>query len=87
MPKTIETVIRVDENKYKKIKKLADKKRKSVSKLLEESFDDIVSNLSLPDNDFTSKDIENPLLDITGICNTGLKDASVKHDKYLYGKR
>ncbi len=87
MPNTVETVITLEESKYKKLKNIAKGKRASVSQLIEETIDDILSELSLPaDNDTTSRDSKNPLLDIIGICNTGLRDASVNHDKYLYAK-
>lgn len=86
MQNNIETVITLDENKYKKIKEIAEERRKSVSQLIEQTIDDLVSNLSLHDNDSASKDFVNPLLDIVGICSTGLGDAALNHDKYLYGR-
>lgn len=86
MQYTIETVIHLDEKKYKKIKKIAEEKRKSISAIIEERVDDMLTDLSSADSDGVTKNSQNPLLDIIGICNTGLGDAAVNHDKYIYGK-
>ncbi len=86
MSNTVETVVTLNEKKYKKMKKIADAKQKSVSKLIEEKIDEIDFDSICLDDKPEFMQSGNPLSGIIGICDTGLGDASVNHDKYLYGK-
>ena len=75
--------IYVDPESDRKIKKLAQATGLPESEHIRRAIASYVSEI--PDSDASG----HPLLRMIGICDSpaGPKDAAVRHDKYLYGKK
>lgn len=67
---------------YKRIAKKAKKESKSVASVVREAVEKYVK-----EEDETIDWENDPFFKIVGIANSGIKDLSVNHDKYLYGKK
>jgi metal-responsive CopG/Arc/MetJ family transcriptional regulator len=64
---------------YREIESSAKNESKSVASVIREAIEKYLSEKEI---NWTN----DPFLNIVGIANTGIGDASEKHDKYLYGK-
>ncbi len=65
------------------LERWAEQEHKSVSALIQEIIAQQVAHRLDEEPQTDAK--QNPLLDIIGIANTGLGDAALHHDRYLYG--
>lgn len=82
MSTNIATNIRLPEEVLKTLKYKAIEERKSVNQLIREAIETF---LSVPNHSgSTDRDTFDAVI---GIAKSGIKDGSVKHDAYLYGKR
>ena len=83
----VTTNLRLPEDLHKLLKHMAVEEKKSVSQLVREALEKFVS--PVPERPKSKKvSVEdNPLWALVGSGRSGLKDASEKHDEYLYGKR
>lgn len=82
MSTNIATNIRLPEEVLKTLKYKAIEERKSVNQLVREAIE---AFLSAPDRSAIQE--RDPFEAVIGIARSGIKDGSVKHDAYLYGKR
>ena len=82
MPATIATNIRLPEGLLKALKYRAIEEKKSVNQLIREAIE--MSLAATPQPEEREMD---PLEDMIGIARSGIKDASSKHDHYLYGAK
>lgn len=82
MASNVATNIRLPEELLKALKYKAIEEKKSVNHLIREAIE-----VSLPMSVKPEKHAKDPLENIIGIARSGIKDGSVKHDRYLYGKR
>jgi predicted DNA-binding protein len=82
MPGTVATNIRLPEELLKNLKYRAIEEKKSVNQLIREAIE--MSLAVAPESGGLEKD---PLEDVIGIARSGIKDASSKHDRYLYGRK
>jgi len=82
MSVTIATNIRLSEDLLKVLKYRAIEEKKSVNQIIREAIE--MSLAAAPQTEERPKD---PLEDIIGIARSGIKDASSKHDRYLYGRK
>ncbi len=82
MPATIATSIRLPEELLRALKYRAIEEKKSVNQLIREAIE--MSLAVAPESGEREKD---PLEDVIGIARSGIKDASSKHDRYLYGRK
>lgn len=78
----IETNIRLPEDLLKTLKYRAIEERKSVNQIIREVIERFLSTTPQPEEQ--KKD---PFDDVIGIGRSGIRDASSKHDRYLYGKK
>ncbi len=82
MSMTIATNIRLPEDLLKALKYRAIEEKKSMNQLIREAIE--MSLADVPRSEGPEKD---SFEDIIGIAKSGIKDASSKHDRYLYGGR
>ena len=82
MPARIATNIRLPEELLKALKYRSIEEKKSVNQIICEAIE--MSLAATPQ----SKEVEtDPLEGVIGIARSGIKDASSKHDRYLYGAK
>ena len=79
---TIATNIRLPEEILKALKYKAIEEKKSVNQLIREAIEMFLISPLQPE-----KQGKDPFENVIGIGKSGIKDGSVKHDRYLYGKR
>jgi len=82
MPGTIATNIRLPENILKTLRHRAIEEKKSMNQLIREAIE--ISLAAAPQPEERRKD---PFEDVIGIARSGVKDASSKHDHYLYRRK
>jgi len=82
MSVTIATNIRLPEDLLKALKVRAIEEKKSVNQIIREAIE--MSLAAAPQTKERQKD---PLEEVIGIVRSGIKDASSKHDRYLYGRK
>ena len=82
MPARIATNIRLPEELLKALKYRAIEEKKSVNQIIREAIE--MSLAAAPQPEEHEMD---PLEDLIGIARSGIKDASSKHDRYLYGAK
>jgi len=77
----IATNIRLPEDLLKTLKYRAIEEKKSLNQIIREAIE--MSLAAAPQTQESQKD---PLENVIGIARSGIKDASSKHDRYLYGR-
>ena len=82
MSATIATNIRLPEDLLKALKYRAIEEKKSVNQIIREAIE--ISLAAAPQPEEREKD---PFEDVIGIARSGIKDASSKYDRYLYGRK
>jgi len=82
MSATVATNIRLPEDLLKALKYRAIEEKKSVNQIIREAIE--MSLTAAPQPEEREKD---PFEDVIGIARSGIKDASSKHDLYLYGRK
>ena len=82
MSATIATNIRLPEDLLRTLKYRAIDEKKSVNQIIREAIE--MSLAVAPQSAEREKD---PFEDMIGIARSGIKDASSKHDRYLYGRK
>ncbi|NWG01764.1 MAG: ribbon-helix-helix protein, CopG family [Syntrophaceae bacterium] len=82
MSMTVATNLRLPEDLLKALKYRAIEEKKSMNQLIREAIE--MSLAHLPRSEDRGKD---PFEDVIGIGKSGIRDASSKHDRYLYGRR
>ena len=82
MSATIATNIRLPEDLLRTLKYRAIEEKKSVNQIIREAIE--MSLSAVPQAKEHEKD---PFEDVIGIARSGIKDASSKHDRYLYGRK
>ena len=82
MSAKIATNIRLPEDLLKVLKYRAIEEKKSVNQIIREAIE--MALASAPQLEEPEKD---PFEEVIGIARTGIKDASSKHDRYLYRRR
>jgi len=82
MSLTIATNIRLPEDLLKALKYKAIEEKKSMNQVIREAIE---TSLAVEPKSKVSK--KDSFEDIIGIARSGIKDASSKHDRYLYGKK
>jgi metal-responsive CopG/Arc/MetJ family transcriptional regulator len=82
MSTKIATNIRLPEDLLKTLKYRAIEEKKSVNQLIREAIE--MSLAAAPQPEEHEKD---PFENMIGIARSGIKDASSKHDRYLYGRK
>jgi metal-responsive CopG/Arc/MetJ family transcriptional regulator len=80
MSTTIATNIRLPEDLLKALKYRSIEEKKSVNQIIREAIQ--MSLAAAPQPEERERD---PFEDVIGIARSGIKDASSKHDCYLYG--
>lgn len=78
----IATNIRLPEDLLKALKYRAIEEKKSVNQIIREAIE---RSLSTPPQHEEGK--KDPFEDVIGIARSGIRDASSKHDRYLYGRK
>lgn len=79
----ITTNLRLPDDLHKLLKHMAVEEKKSVSQLVREAIADFMAARKEPE----SPKGEDPFSSLIGAYSSGLKDGSVKHDEYLYGRK
>ena len=79
---TVATNIRLPEDLLKALKYRAIEERKSVNQMIREAIETSLGTAPQPDE--IQRD---PFENMIGIARSGARDASSKHDRYLYGKK
>jgi len=82
MSTKIATNIRLSEDLLKTLKYRAIEEKKSVNQLICEAIE-----MSLAVSPRPEEHGKDPLEGVIGIAKSGIKDASSKHDRYLYGRK
>jgi hypothetical protein len=82
MSTKIATNIRLPEDLLKTLKYRAIEEKKSVNQLICEAIEMSLAAAPQPE-----ERAEDPFEDMIGIARSGIKDASSKHDRYLYGRK
>ncbi len=82
MSSLVATNIRVPEEILKELKYRAIEEKKSVNQLVREAIEKYLSIQKQPE--IYEKD---PFEKVIGSVKSGIKDGSVKHDQYLYGRK
>ena len=82
MSTKIATNIRLPEDLLKTLKYKAIEEKKSVNQLICEAIEISLAAAPQPE-----EQAEDPFEDLIGIVRSGIKDASSKHDRYLYGRK
>jgi len=79
----VTTNIRISKEKLKALKLKAVEENKSVAQLIREAIDKFLfpSKEKAPAEDIK----KDPFFKIVGMFESGIRDASVNHDKYIYG--
>ena len=78
----IATNIRLPEDLLKALKYKAIEENKSMNQLIREAIEMSLADLPRPEG--KERD---PFEDVIGIARSGIRDASSKHDRYLYGRK
>jgi len=82
----VTTNIRLPRQLYRDIKRLAAEEDKSMAQVLREAAAQYITSSELFDRQLSKEDDDDPLWLIgTDPVDSGLTDASVNHDVYLYG--
>jgi metal-responsive CopG/Arc/MetJ family transcriptional regulator len=82
MSATIATNIRLPEDLLRTLKYRAIEEKKSVNQIIREAIE-----MSLAAASQSEERQKDPLEDVIGLARSGIKDASSKHDRYLYGRK
>jgi Ribbon-helix-helix protein, copG family len=82
MPGTTATNIRLPEDLLKTLRHRAIEEKKSMNQLIREAIE--MSLAIAPQSEEHRKD---SFEDVIGIARSGIKDASSKHDRYLYRRK
>lgn len=82
MSNFVVTNLRLPEEDLKELKYKAIEEKKSVNQLVREAIEIYLSRQKQPE--LPGKDAFD---NIIGIARSGIKDGSVKHDQYLYGRK
>jgi hypothetical protein len=82
MSTKIATNIRLPEDLLKALKYRAIEEKKSMNQIIREAIE--MSLAATPQPEEHERD---PFEDMIGIARSGIKDASSKHDHYLYGRK
>ncbi len=82
MSATIATNIRLPEDLLKALKYRAIEEKKSVNQIIREAIE-----ISLAVSPLSEKREKDPFEEVIGIARSGIKDASSKHDHYLYRRK
>ncbi len=82
MSTKVATNIRLPEDLLKTLRHRAIEEKKSMNQLIREAIE--MSLAAAPRPEEHEKD---PFEDVIGIAKSGVKDASSKHDRYLYGRK
>ena len=82
MSVTIATNIRLPEDLLKALKYRAIEEKKSMNQIIREAIE--MSLAAASQSEARQKD---PLEDVIGAGRSGIKDASSRHDRYLYGRK
>ena len=82
MSMTIATNIRLPEDLLKALKYRAIEEKKSVNQIIREAIE--TSLAVVPQAEGREKDA---FEEVIGIARSGVKDASSRHDRYLYGRK
>jgi hypothetical protein len=82
MPATIATNIRLPEELLKALKYRAIEEKKTVNQIIREAIEMSLAATPQPEERKTD-----PFEAMIGIARSGIKDASSKHDRYLYGAK
>ena len=75
----VRTQVQLTEEQYKRLKQLALRRRRSLATLVREGVEKVLKEADEPDLDETRQHA----LSIVGKYNSGDKDVSTHHDKYL----
>ena len=81
MSATVATSIRLPEELLKALKYRAIEERKSVNQMIREAIE--ISLAAAPRPEGLEEDA---FEDVIGIGSSGIKDGSLRHDQYLYGR-
>jgi predicted DNA-binding protein len=81
MSSLVATNIRLTEEALKELKYRAIEEKKSVNQLVREAID-LYLSVRRPD-----ASAEDPFEKIIGSAHSGICDGSVKHDRYIYGRK
>ena len=82
MAVTVATNIRLPEDLLKALKYRAIEEKKSMNQMIREAIEMSLAAIPCPEGAQ-----EDPFEDVFGIARSGVRDASSKHDRYLYGKK
>jgi hypothetical protein len=82
MSATVATNVRLPEDLLRTLKYKAIEEKKSVNQIIREAIE--MSLAVAPQSGEREKD---PFEDMIGMARSGTKDASSKHDRYLYGRK
>ncbi|MEW6554127.1 MAG: ribbon-helix-helix protein, CopG family [Actinomycetota bacterium] len=80
----VRTVIQLDENQYRELKRIAGERNRSMSALIREGVNKIIQGSLSPE------DMKRRALEVAGRHRSGIADLAEKHDSYLaedYGER
>ncbi len=83
MPANVATNIRLPEEVLKALKYKAIEENKSVNQLIREAIEIALTTPVQP----PGKPAKDPFERVIGIAKSGIRDGSIKHDHYLYGKK
>jgi hypothetical protein len=82
MSSTIATNIRLPEEVLRALKYKAIEEKKSVNQLIREAVEILLTNAVQ-----TERQAKDTFENVIGIAKSGIKDGSIRHDYYLYGKK
>jgi metal-responsive CopG/Arc/MetJ family transcriptional regulator len=82
MSATVATNIRLPEDLLRTLKYRAIEEKKSMNQIIREAIE-----MSLAVSPQSGERDKDPFEDVIGIARSGIKDASSKHDRYLYGRK
>ncbi len=82
MPVTIATNIRLPEGLLKALKYRAIEEKKSMNRIIREAIEISLAAAPRPE-----EQEEDSFENVIGLARSGIKDASLKHDRYLYGRK
>jgi plasmid stability protein len=82
MPATTATNIRLPEDLLKALRHRAVEEKKSMNQLIREAIERSLAAIPQPEE--RKKD---SFEDVIGIAKSGIKDASSRHDRYLYRRK
>ena len=81
MSEMIRTQIYLSSEQHEQLKKRGAKDKKTMASVVREAIDYYLAE----DQTLSIFPADDPLFDLIGIADSGLKDVSANHDKYLYG--